>query len=128
MMVAAEADLRKELPQFNARALIGVSFDTFHENPSHQRNLLAHLRGTHRAQIKVGSPGGRAQGAVQGQGHERRRGLGRVLIGLIGAPDGKLRRTRHAGFGERQQYTLSALNAGRHRPPAPHHGARSTGS
>ena len=49
-----QAELRKTLPQFNADKLIGANMDVFHKNPSHQRNMLAHLRETHRAQIKVG--------------------------------------------------------------------------
>ncbi|MGE0383788.1 MAG: methyl-accepting chemotaxis protein [Gammaproteobacteria bacterium] len=54
MLTNAEADLRRELPGFEVKSLIGANFDRFHKNPAHQRNLLAHLRGTHRAQIKVG--------------------------------------------------------------------------
>ena len=53
-MLKAEADLRKVLPQFNARALLGANYDVFHRNPAHQRNMLAALRGTHRTQISVG--------------------------------------------------------------------------
>jgi methyl-accepting chemotaxis protein len=54
MMGDNQAELRKTLPQFNAEKLIGANIDVFHKNPSHQRNMLAHLRETHRAQIKVG--------------------------------------------------------------------------
>ena len=54
MLANAEADIRKDLPHFDARQLIGVSFDSFHKNPAHQRNVLGHLRGTHRAHIVVG--------------------------------------------------------------------------
>jgi methyl-accepting chemotaxis protein len=54
MMRAAEADIRKELPNFRAEGLIGRNFDEFHKNPAHQRNLLAGLTGAHTAQIKVG--------------------------------------------------------------------------
>jgi len=54
MLVKNESELRKTLPQFDARHLIGANIDVFHKSPSHQRNLLAHLRGTHRAEIKVG--------------------------------------------------------------------------
>nr|WP_217808654.1 methyl-accepting chemotaxis protein [Derxia lacustris] len=55
MMVANEAELRKVLPQFNARQLIGQSIDVFHKNPMHQRSMLGALQTTHRTQIKVGS-------------------------------------------------------------------------
>ncbi|MGE3772813.1 MAG: methyl-accepting chemotaxis protein [Gammaproteobacteria bacterium] len=54
MLTNAEADIRKELPQFDSKHLLGVNFDTFHKNPAHQRNVLAQLRGVHHAQIKVG--------------------------------------------------------------------------
>ncbi|MBV8620029.1 MAG: methyl-accepting chemotaxis protein [Curvibacter sp.] len=54
MMQRNEPELRKTLPQFDSRQLIGQSIDTFHRNPAHQSQLLAALRGTHRAQIAIG--------------------------------------------------------------------------
>jgi methyl-accepting chemotaxis protein len=54
MLRRNEAELRKTLPQFSTNGVIGSNIDIFHKNPSHQRNLLANLRGVHRAQIKVG--------------------------------------------------------------------------
>ena len=54
MMVRNESDLRKVLPQFDARRLIGANIDIFHKNPSHQRNMLANLRSTYKTQIVVG--------------------------------------------------------------------------
>ncbi len=54
MMINAESDMRKQLPQFNARKLLGESFDIFHRNPLHQRNMLASLRGMHQTQIELG--------------------------------------------------------------------------
>ncbi|MGE3847639.1 MAG: methyl-accepting chemotaxis protein [Gammaproteobacteria bacterium] len=54
MLNHAEADIRKELANFDAKRLLGVNFDVFHKNPAHQRNLLGQLRGVHRAQIAVG--------------------------------------------------------------------------
>ncbi|MBK9136483.1 MAG: HAMP domain-containing protein [Betaproteobacteria bacterium] len=53
MLAANEAEIRRALPQFDARQLVGASFDRFHRNPSHQRNLLGALKGEHRAQIKL---------------------------------------------------------------------------
>ncbi|MEK6669474.1 methyl-accepting chemotaxis protein [uncultured Aquabacterium sp.] len=53
MLSNAEADLRKALPQFDVRRVLGSNIDIFHKNPAHQRNMLAGLRDTHRAQIKV---------------------------------------------------------------------------
>ena len=54
MLKSAEADIRKELPNFNVDTLIGSSIDAFHKNPSHQMNMLANLTAPHRTQIKVG--------------------------------------------------------------------------
>ena len=49
MLVNAEADVRKALPNFDAKRLLGVNFDVFHKNPAHQRNLLGQLRGVQSA-------------------------------------------------------------------------------
>ena len=54
MLKAAEADLRKELPNFNAAKLIGASMDVFHKNPAHQRRLVESLTGAFESNIKVG--------------------------------------------------------------------------
>jgi len=54
MLANAEADLRKQLPQFTAAKVLGANFDIFHKNPAHQRNMLSSLRSTHRTQIEVG--------------------------------------------------------------------------
>ena len=55
MMQRNEMELRRALPQFDAHKLIGQNIDVFHKNPSHQRNLLANLTSTYRAQIEVGN-------------------------------------------------------------------------
>jgi len=47
-------EIRKQLPKFDADRIIGESFDSFHRVPSHQRNLLAGLTGSHRLDIKLG--------------------------------------------------------------------------
>ena len=54
MMQGNEAELRKSLPHFDARKLIGQNIDVFHKNPAHQRNMLGALRTTYRTQIQVG--------------------------------------------------------------------------
>ncbi len=54
LMRKAESNMRKAIPQFSADNIIGVNFDMFHKSPSHQRNLLGSLRGTHVTQITVG--------------------------------------------------------------------------
>jgi len=55
MMSRNEAELKKVLPNFDSRRLIGQSIDVFHKNPSHQRGMLANLRTPYRTQIEVGS-------------------------------------------------------------------------
>ena len=55
MMLGNEGELRKSLPQFDARKLIGQTIDVFHKNPAHQRNMLATLKTTYRTQIQVGN-------------------------------------------------------------------------
>lgn len=54
MLNHAEADLRKDLPQFSASRVLGSNFDMFHKNPAHQRNLLGALTKTYEANIIVG--------------------------------------------------------------------------
>jgi len=54
MLKTAEADLRKELPNFNASKLMGESIDSFHKNPAHQRGMLKALNATYRTKIVVG--------------------------------------------------------------------------
>jgi len=54
MLLAAEADLRKALPDFETRKVLGSNMDIFHKNPAHQKGMLAAMRTTHRTQITVG--------------------------------------------------------------------------
>jgi methyl-accepting chemotaxis protein len=54
MLTEAEADIRKQLPAFSAKNVVGTNIDVFHKNPSHQRGMLANLRSTHVAQIQIG--------------------------------------------------------------------------
>ncbi|NRA24111.1 MAG: hypothetical protein HRU08_06480, partial [Oleispira sp.] len=54
MMLHAQGDIRKDLPNFDANNLLGQNIDVFHKNPSHQRNLVANMRGTYKAEIMVG--------------------------------------------------------------------------
>ncbi len=42
-MQESEVEFRKALPDFHADKLIGSSMDIFHQNPSHQRQMLQHL-------------------------------------------------------------------------------------
>lgn len=51
---AAESDIRKQLPEFNAKALKGAHMDMFHKDPAHQRGLVGALRSAHNSEIQVG--------------------------------------------------------------------------
>jgi len=55
MMRAAEVELRKVLPAFDASKLLGANMDVFHKNPAHQRRMLDSLTSTHESHITVGS-------------------------------------------------------------------------
>ncbi len=50
----AEADIRKELPNFSVANLQGANIDIFHKNPAHQRNMLAQLTTPYQTSIMVG--------------------------------------------------------------------------
>jgi methyl-accepting chemotaxis protein len=50
----AEADLKKELPQFSLSRLLGTNIDIFHKNPKHQRDMLRRLNSVHRTTIRIG--------------------------------------------------------------------------
>ena len=54
MLNTAEADIRKDVPAFNARSVVGTNIDLFHKNPAHQRGLLAKMTQTHKAQLVLG--------------------------------------------------------------------------
>jgi methyl-accepting chemotaxis protein len=54
MFRARHSEVRKQLPNFDVERIVGTSFDAFHRVPSHQRNLLAGLTGTHAIELKMG--------------------------------------------------------------------------
>ena len=54
LLTDAEQDIRKELPDFSVDRIVGTNIDSFHKNPTHQRNILARLTATHIARLKVG--------------------------------------------------------------------------
>jgi methyl-accepting chemotaxis protein len=55
LLTEAEQELRKTLPGFSVAGLVGRNIDVFHKDPSHQRNMLAHLKAVHRATIRIGT-------------------------------------------------------------------------
>jgi methyl-accepting chemotaxis protein len=54
MMRTAQADLRRELPDFDAEHLPGRGLTDFHRNPEHQRRVLRDLRQTYIAPMTAG--------------------------------------------------------------------------
>lgn len=55
MLQAAEADIQKDLPNFNAAQIVGSNIDLFHKKPSYQRGMLDTLEKPHRARLLIGS-------------------------------------------------------------------------
>lgn len=55
LMRTSSDNLSREISGFRHDAIVGASFDQFHANPGHQRNMLGNLRGTHRTEINVGN-------------------------------------------------------------------------
>jgi methyl-accepting chemotaxis protein len=54
MLRDAEADFRKELPQFSAASVRGANFNIFHKNPAHAHTVLVELTGTHISELRIG--------------------------------------------------------------------------
>jgi len=54
MFEAIESDIRRDLPDFNARDVVGKPIDLFHRNPAYQRNLMADLAKPHDGKFTVG--------------------------------------------------------------------------
>ncbi len=54
ILKGAEADIRKQLPSFDADHMIGTCIDGYHKNPAHQAGLLERLNGTHVANFEIG--------------------------------------------------------------------------
>ena len=54
ILKAAEADIRAQLPDFDADKLVGTNIDVFHKNPAHQARLLDELARPHTAQLQIG--------------------------------------------------------------------------
>ncbi len=54
LMDAAQAEMRKELPNFDSTRIVGASLDMFHKEPAHQRSLLSALTTTLSTENKIG--------------------------------------------------------------------------
>ncbi|NBU98029.1 MAG: PAS domain-containing protein, partial [Spirochaetia bacterium] len=54
MFKNGENEIRKQLPNFSLGSLMNSNIDTYHKNPSHQRQILGALRNTHNTVLKLG--------------------------------------------------------------------------
>ena len=133
-MQEAEAEMRKELPHFSMKTLIGSNIDVFHKNPAHQRTMLAKLEKPHFATITIGrrkfdlqvvplKSGKRTTGFVVEWADAQERLLNIDYASQIGAfsraqaiiefsPDGTIRHA-NANFLKAMGYTLEEV-VGRH--------------
>ena len=107
MMRSAERDLREELPNFSANALVGQSIDVFHKNPVHQERILASLADTYKGQITVGRRTfNLTANPIHGQNKER---LGTVVEWQDVTAE--LERQRQEEENVRKERELAATNA-----------------
>ena len=54
MFKNGESEIKKQLPNFSLSSLMNSNIDTYHKNPSHQRQILGALRNTHSTVLKLG--------------------------------------------------------------------------
>ena len=53
-MANAEADIRSQLPQFDAKAVVGSDVDRFHHDPAQQRAVLDRLTASRQERLAIG--------------------------------------------------------------------------
>ncbi|WP_292999763.1 methyl-accepting chemotaxis protein [Nevskia sp.] len=54
MLAVVEPDIRRDLPSFDARRIVGTNIDRFHKKPEHQRGMLARMSATHKTTLHLG--------------------------------------------------------------------------
>ena len=54
MFAAIEDDIRRDLPDFRAKEVLGKTIDVFHKNPVHQRRILDALKSPHVGKFTIG--------------------------------------------------------------------------
>ncbi len=54
LFISGEEVIRRDLPHFEANRILGTTIDSFHKNPSYQRNILDSLTSTHRGTFTIG--------------------------------------------------------------------------
>jgi methyl-accepting chemotaxis protein len=55
ILKTAEADIRQQLPNFNADDLVGANIDSFHKDPAHQARLLAEFKERYSVNLVIGA-------------------------------------------------------------------------
>lgn len=55
MFNIAEEEIKKDLPHFDAKKLMGANMDIFHKNPAHQKSVIDKIREPYKAEIKIGA-------------------------------------------------------------------------
>jgi methyl-accepting chemotaxis protein len=50
-----ESEIRKDLPHFRARDVVGKNVDIFHKNPSYQRRIMDGMRAPHNGAFRIGN-------------------------------------------------------------------------
>ncbi|MDP5035705.1 MAG: methyl-accepting chemotaxis protein [Alishewanella sp.] len=54
MLLTAESDIKKDLPNFQAHNVVGSNVDVFHKKPAMQRGMLDKLTSPHRTRLLIG--------------------------------------------------------------------------
>ncbi|WP_169569006.1 methyl-accepting chemotaxis protein [Sneathiella limimaris] len=54
MLQENEKNMQQDLPKFDAAKLIGTNIDSFHKNPSHQRNILGNMSEPVETSLEIG--------------------------------------------------------------------------
>lgn len=55
LMSDAEREIKKDLPAFDSKSLIGTNIDIFHKQPERQRGMLKSLSSPHHAELNIGA-------------------------------------------------------------------------
>ena len=54
LFIAAEKDIQKDLPNFDAHNLLNANVDGFHKNPEYQMRMIDNLSEAHETELKIG--------------------------------------------------------------------------
>lgn len=54
LFAESENEIKKSMPNFDVKNIVGSNVDVFHKHPPHQHRLIREMSGPHRAQIRFG--------------------------------------------------------------------------